>query len=72
MPRWDTKNTSWPGPRHMTDAAGDYRMAELQTENARLQELIAELLIKNHELREMLASYEVKHDRQGVQINLAE
>jgi hypothetical protein len=61
MLRWDIKSTSWSGRRHMTDAGGDYRMSELEIENARLQELIAELLIKNHELREKLASYGVKH-----------
>ena len=52
-------STTWSGTPQMTDVRGNYRMAELEIENARLQRLIAELLIKNHELREML-------DRAGV------
>jgi hypothetical protein len=52
-------STTWSGTPQMRDVDGNYRMAELETENTRLQRLIAELLIRNHELREML-------DRAGV------
>jgi hypothetical protein len=47
-------STTWSGAPQTTDVCGNYRMVELEIENARLQRLIAELLIKNHELREML------------------
>jgi hypothetical protein len=52
-------STTWSGTPQMRGVDGNYRMAELETENTRLQRLIAELLIRNHELREML-------DRAGV------
>jgi hypothetical protein len=36
-----------------------YGIAELETENARLKQLVAELLIKNYELRRMSCSSEL-------------
>ena len=37
--------------RHATDSVTDARIIELETENLRLQRLVAELLIKNQQLR---------------------
>jgi hypothetical protein len=37
-----------PSAARVDDAA---RIAQLETENSRLQQLVAELLIKNHQLR---------------------
>jgi hypothetical protein len=43
---------SFPSTRRQPPAINDnYRLAELQVENARLQRLVAELLIKNQQLR---------------------
>ena len=46
-------STPGPGVPQGMGVSGDYQMAELETENARLKQLVAELLIKNHELRQM-------------------
>jgi hypothetical protein len=49
----DVDTTARSGTRYMVGVSADYLMAELETENARLKQLVAELLIKNHELREI-------------------
>jgi hypothetical protein len=44
-------------PRHRTlEVNGNARMQELETENQRLQLLVAELLLKNQQLRKLQAS----------------
>jgi hypothetical protein len=53
----NVSGTTWPSASDVTGVPDSYRMVQLQTENARLQQLIAELLIKNHELREMLRRF---------------
>ncbi|MCU1319383.1 MAG: hypothetical protein JWP98_901 [Edaphobacter sp.] len=63
MNHFETQNieiaTTPPSPSHTSTGAGAMvanvscsdRVLELELENSRLQQLIAELLIKNHQLR---------------------